>query len=83
MADPQLSPGGNRAYTMEDIFSIMNQDISNTAAPDLTVDPTFTESTFMFEVATMNDSSAGGSFTAVAATEPTWGSGSWGFAAWN
>jgi hypothetical protein len=39
---PQLSPGGNRAYTFQDMIGILNQDIQNVGAPDLSLDAAFT-----------------------------------------
>ena len=73
-----FSPGGNRAYTLTDIIGILNNDIQTLGATDLGIDTAFTLFVDGQELCIMVDS-----VTATAATEPTWGSGSWGLAAWN
>jgi hypothetical protein len=77
-----VSAGGNRAYNLVDIISILNQDIQNAASPDL-IDAAFTIFVPASEVATMRDSSLGGSVTVTVTALPTWGSGSYGLIQWS
>ena len=77
-----LSLGGNRAFSFQDIIGILNEDISNATSPDLTLDLAYTIFAGITETATMRDSTLGGSVTATANTIPTWGSGSYGLMQW-
>lgn len=74
-----LSPGGNRAYTLTDIIGILNQDIQNLGATDLGLDTAFTLFADAQELCIMVERAV----STVVVAEPTWGSGSVGLVQWN
>ncbi len=78
----QVSAGGQRAYNLVDVISILNQDIQNAASPDL-LDSAFTIFVPASEAAKMNDSANGGAVTVTVGAAPTWGTGSFGLITWN
>lgn len=82
---PNLSPGSQRPFTLQDIFSSLNQDVENANSNNLSVDNTATQVLAVSETMSIYDEAGeGGGVTVTAATMASQhiGAVTWGNVLW-